>query len=51
MCFQLVGLTTPSVPTLCLKDSQMKDDTIYPELLTVEVLATEKQEKLYINND
>ena len=32
---RLVGLSTPSVPTLCLKDPKMRDDTIYPELLTV----------------
>ena len=33
MGFRLVGLSTPSVPTLCLKDLLLGDDTIYPELL------------------
>ena len=33
LAFRVVGLSTPSVPTLCLKDQQMGDDTIYPELL------------------
>ena len=32
MRFQLVGLSTPSVSTLRLKDPQMVDDTIYLEL-------------------
>ena len=27
------GLLSPSVPTLCLKDPHVRDDTIYPELL------------------
>ena len=35
MRFQVVCLSPPSVPTLCLKDSQMGDDIVYPELLTV----------------
>ena len=34
---QGVCLSMPSVTTLCLKDPQMGDDTIYPELLTVGV--------------
>ena len=29
---RLVALSTPSEPTLCLKDQQMGNDTIYPEL-------------------
>ena len=33
MRFQLVCLSIPSVPTLCLKDPQTGNDTIYPELL------------------
>ena len=33
MRFQVVCLSIPSVLTLCLKDRQMGDDIIYPELL------------------
>ena len=33
MCFRLVGLSTPLVLMLCLKDPQMQDDTVYPEFL------------------
>ena len=60
MCFDLVGLSSLSVLTLCLKDPPMGDDTIYLELfLIVEmvrwgqiacVLAAQRQEKLYVNN-
>ena len=35
MRFRLIGLSTPSVPTLCLKDPLMGKDTIYPKLLLV----------------
>ena len=61
MRFQVVDLSTTSVPTLYLKDPQMGDDTNYPQLLTVGVicwslLATQRQKKkkknvlLTINN-
>ena len=55
----LVGLSTPSVPTLYLKDPQMGggDDTIYPELLMVGVVSRTKlpecwhlKEKLSVTN-
>ena len=49
-----------SVPTLCLKDSQTRNDAIHPELLLTVgvirwnkigwVLATQKQEELSVNN-
>ena len=42
MRFQLVGLSTPLMPTLCLEDSQMGDETIYPELLSVGVVRWNK---------
>ena len=35
MHFWIVGLSTPSVPMLCLKDPLMEDDTIYLELLLI----------------
>ena len=35
MRFRLVGLSTPSLPTSCLKDPRMGHDTIYLELFTV----------------
>ena len=42
-CFRTVGLSVPSVPTLCLKGPLMGNDTIYPELLlTVEVFRWSK---------
>ena len=52
MCFQVVCLSILSVPTLCLKDSQIGNETIHPELLLVRmiywnkvawVLATQRQ--------
>ena len=43
MFFREVGLSTSSVPTLCLKAPQTEDDTIYPEiLLTVELARWNK---------
>ena len=33
MHFQVVGLLLPILTALCLKDSQIRDDIIYPELL------------------
>ena len=43
MHFQIVILSTPNVTTLCLKFTQMGDDTIYPELLlAVEVVCWNK---------
>ena len=58
-CFRLVGLSTPPVLTLCLKDPQMWDNTIYPEyLMTVGVILWNnlpgcwplKDKKLSVNN-
>ena len=58
--FRIVRLSILSVPTLCLKDSQTRNDTIHLEpLLTVGVircnkdawvLATQKQEELSFND-
>ena len=42
MRFQVVYLSIFFVPTLCLKDPLMGDDTIYLELLTVEVICWNK---------
>ena len=40
---RVVGLSIPSVPALCLKDQQIGDDTIYPELLmTVRLVCKNK---------
>ena len=62
MRFRLVSKSTPSVSILCLKDPQMRDDTIYPKLLlTIGVvrwnklsgfwqLKDEKNSPLTINN-
>ena len=35
-CFQVVCLSIPSVLTLCLKDPQLGNNSIHPELLTVD---------------
>ena len=58
--FQIVQLSILSVPTLCLKDSLTRNDTIHPEiLLTVGVilwkkvawlLAIQIQEEVSVNN-
>ena len=32
MRFRLIGLSTPILPTLCFKDSQVRDATVYSEL-------------------
>ena len=43
MRFRVFGLSIPPVPTLCLKDPLMGDNTIYPEfLLTVEMIRWNK---------
>ena len=44
MRFQVVFfLSIPSVPTLCLKDPSIKNDTIHPEIiLTVDVIRWEE---------
>ena len=59
MRLQIVWLSIPSVPTLCLKDPPIGNDTIHPDFLTVGVirwnkvnwvLATHKEEELSVNN-
>ena len=58
--FRIVRLSILSVPALCLKDPQKRNDTIHPEILltvgvihwnkVIWVLATQKQEELSVNN-
>ena len=42
MRFRVVGLSIPTVPTLCLKVPQMGNDIIYPKLLTVGLIHWNK---------
>ena len=42
MRLRIVCLSIRSLPTLCLKDPQMVNDTIHPELLTVRVVRWSK---------
>ena len=39
ICFQVVCLSIPFVLTLCLKDAQLGNDSIYPKLLLTVVLV------------
>ena len=47
MRFQLVGLSTLSMPWLCLKNPQMEDEIIYPELLMARVVRLNKLHKFW----
>ena len=58
--FRIVCLSMLSMPTLCLKDPQTRNDSVFPEIFLMVgvihgnkvrwVLATQKQEKLSVNN-
>ena len=45
MCFQVVCLSIFSVPTLCLKDPQIGNDTIHLKLLIVGVVRWQLEDK------